>query len=290
MIKKQLFIFGNPRSGTSLLRLILNAHSLISIPPECGFFLWLYSKYQNWSALNLESSQINQFIKDLQNCKKIESWQLTNGEFHDIINLKKPLNYLELIQCVYLTYAHKHKKNPEYVGDKNNYYLNHLDDIDTITKNYFAIHIIRDGRDIVNSYRKIETIPDTFIYKPKLPTAIADISHQWVENNMTIYNHLSDRENYAIIRYEDLVEKSQQTLEILLDKINLGFEPNMLNFYIENQQHFIEPKETLAWKQKTLQPLDASDIGKFNKNLTASEIDEFNKTGKTTLNLFGYDA
>ena len=50
---KELFIIGNPRSGTSLLRLMLTCHPEIVIPPESHFFLWLEEKYGE--NFNIES-------------------------------------------------------------------------------------------------------------------------------------------------------------------------------------------------------------------------------------------
>ena len=42
------FILGNPRSGTTLLRVILHSHENIIVPPECGFLTWLYKDYYDW--------------------------------------------------------------------------------------------------------------------------------------------------------------------------------------------------------------------------------------------------
>ena len=42
-----LFIIGNPRSGTSLFRIMLSCHPEIIVPPECGFIQWWHDKYQN---------------------------------------------------------------------------------------------------------------------------------------------------------------------------------------------------------------------------------------------------
>jgi len=47
MIINPIFIIGNPRLGTSLLRVILNAHPNLVIPPECGFAMWLYPQFKN---------------------------------------------------------------------------------------------------------------------------------------------------------------------------------------------------------------------------------------------------
>jgi hypothetical protein len=58
--KKQVFIIGNPRSGTSLLRIMLNSHSSMVVPPECGFIQWWYQKYKDWPS----NYTINDFVKN----------------------------------------------------------------------------------------------------------------------------------------------------------------------------------------------------------------------------------
>ena len=44
-----VFVLGSPRSGTTLLRLMLTCHRHIVVPPECGFCVWLYPQFQDWS-------------------------------------------------------------------------------------------------------------------------------------------------------------------------------------------------------------------------------------------------
>ena len=41
------FILGRPRSGTTLLRTILDAHPNIVIPPENSYLIHLYFKYRH---------------------------------------------------------------------------------------------------------------------------------------------------------------------------------------------------------------------------------------------------
>lgn len=40
-----IFIVGRPRSGTTLLRTLYDAHPNVNIPPECQFVVNLYGKY-----------------------------------------------------------------------------------------------------------------------------------------------------------------------------------------------------------------------------------------------------
>lgn len=287
---KHFFILANPRSGSSLLRLILNGHSQITVPPECGFLLWLQPKYKLWSIANLNTNDIKCFVEDLQQSKKFETWNVSNQTIISIIDAEQPKNYLELSKCVYKSYASMQEKKPLFVGDKNNYYINHLQKLDDVSPNSFVIHLVRDGRDIVHSYREINKISSDYKYKPNLPFSIKEIAEQWQKNNLNIFNFYKENLNYIIVKYEELLENPKEVLTEILNTFNLNFENKMLEFYKENALKQIEPKETLAWKLKTLKPLDKSNIGVYNEKLTALEIQEFNTLANKSLKLFGYDA
>ena len=47
------FILGNPRSGTTLLRLMLNNHPSVAVPMECGFAVWLHDSYKGIRTFDL---------------------------------------------------------------------------------------------------------------------------------------------------------------------------------------------------------------------------------------------
>nr|WP_321223004.1 sulfotransferase [uncultured Psychroserpens sp.] len=289
MIVDHFFILANPRSGSSLLRLMLNSHSQITVPPECGFLLWLEPKYRLWSVENLNDKDIEQFVEDVQSSRKFETWQIKNQTIIDVIKNKQPENYVTLAQCVYLSYAKNQVKSPALIGDKNNYYINHLLELGEVIPNSYVIHLVRDGRDIVQSYREINKISSDYKYKPNLPYSIQDIATQWHENNLNIFNFYRDNTNYIFIKYENLLKHPKEVLSEILDHFNLKFEDKMLEFYKENALKQIEPKETLAWKLKTLKPLDKSNIGIYKEKLNATEIKEFNVLAEKSLKLFGYD-
>lgn len=289
MTKKQFFIYGNPRSGSSLLRLLLNSHSKVTVPPECGFYHWLAAKYGSWNANNLNKSDIDNYLEDLQNSKKFETWLLPSSLIKRVIEENKPQNYNELSTCVYLSYARLHNKVPTVLGDKNNYYIKHLEELFDLAPEKYIIHIVRDGRDTACSYREIKGIDSSHKYKPILPTEITEIAKEWSTNNLNVYNFYKYRKNFLLVKYEDILQTPIQVLTQILNFLELEFEKGMLNFYKENQQKQIEPKETVAWKQKTLQPIDSKDIGVFREKLSNQEIIEFNETAKDALNLFNYD-
>ena len=60
-----LFIIGMPRSGTKLLRGLLNRHPMIGIPPsETEFFPWLNSHYEQFGDLSVRG-RFNRFYKEM---------------------------------------------------------------------------------------------------------------------------------------------------------------------------------------------------------------------------------
>src|ERR1051326_3263300 len=116
---RKLFILGNPRSGTSLFRLMLNAHPDIVAPPECGFLHWWSKKYRDWSWNNDAAARTEEFVRDLGTSKKIETWKLRLDPLKDFILTHKPASYARLGELVYLFYARSVNRSPKVIADKN---------------------------------------------------------------------------------------------------------------------------------------------------------------------------
>lgn len=278
-----LFILGAPRSGTSLFRIILNQNSNAVVPPECGFAHWLYGMYNEWSLSDsLSLGKVDTFIADLMGCRKFETWGVTAVEVRESILKNKPSNYSELVNSVYLSY-----KDGEtlLIGDKNNYYINHLEDLMSIHKDPLLVHIVRDGRDVACSYKAIERLVTNSKFKPVLPSAIEKIAEEWKRNVENIEAYVKAHGGITV-RYEDLIQDTQNELERVCLYLQLEVEKGMFEYYKNND----EPEETMAWKKKTLLPLDADNIGKYKKELTSDEVGLFEELVGETLVQFNYDA
>ena len=64
------YILGNPRSGTSLFRLMLNAHPEMVAPPECGFIQWNHDLFK--AADFKDSDQRKAFAKAVRKNKNLQ--------------------------------------------------------------------------------------------------------------------------------------------------------------------------------------------------------------------------
>lgn len=244
---KNLFILGNPRSGTSLLRIILNNHKNIVAPPECGFAHWWLEKYKDWSW-PLYQDKIAEFIADLATSKKMETWNLDFEILKRQIIEFQPSTYEDLVNLVYLAYADDFNQI-SVIADKNNYYIHHLQDLNKIWKNAYYIHIVRDGRDVACSYLNLNKISDDLKYKPKLTNVISEVAKEWVANNEAINNFgLKKHDKYILIRYEDLIMNTEFLIKQVCELLQVDFDEQTMEYYKNSDEKKGEPLATLHWK------------------------------------------
>lgn len=287
MTYQNVFIIGNPRSGTSLFRMMMSSHSSIVVPPESGFMQWWYKIYKDWTIENSKSDEdINKFISDLSTSKKIETWELDYNALSALIKKESPNSYKELTSLVILQYGLQNKKQPTALGDKNNYYIDHLDLLNQIYPDAKYLIIVRDCRDVVCSYLNVNSLATDSKYKPKFPETIKEMSLDWLNKNTEILRFLDsiNSSNYALIRYEDLLIQPKKELQKCTEILGLEFEDQMLYYYKNN----MEPSALLDWKKKTNEQIDKSNTKKYLEQLSVKEINEIMAVSGELMNKFGY--
>lgn len=287
-----LFIIGNPRSGTSLFHIMLAQHSQIGLPPECGFIQWWHTKYCDWSASDASSEErISEFVEDVHTSKKIETWKLNFENLKRLIQEQAPNNYSDLCMCVVKQFSAQAGKNPIYLGDKNNYYVHHLELIRSLYPKAKFLAVMRDGRDVACSYRKIKSLETNSPYKPKLPYKVANIANDWKQNNLKIQRFVNDiGDNQALwVRYEDILMNPEKKMREVCSFLALEFEVDMIEYYSSTSPHQRVPKKMLDWKMKTLRKPDAANVNKYKTRLTTEQINTFENIAGDLLTEFGYE-
>lgn len=291
-MRPPIFIIGNPRSGTTLLRLMVNNHPSIVIPPECGFAVWWWEKYHDWGPdFERDSRALDGFLTDLAASKKIETWNLDYVALRDFIIAGRPATYGQLVSCVYTFFGDSSGKTSHRWGDKNNFYILHIATLAKMFSDAMYIHIVRDGRDVACSYRNLAALPIDSKYAPHLATDIAAIATEWRDNNAQaiVAFDAIDQARVCVVRYEDLVTNSEVELRRICTFLDEPFHEQMLEYYLWNQKAQQEPVEFLQWKRKTLEMPTDSEVGKFRRLLTAEEISIFDRIAGDMLSRFGYE-
>jgi len=267
---------------------MINCHSSIVSPPESGFLHWWKEKYLHWQWDAISGARLDEFIVDLKSSRKIETWNLNYGDLIKLIVSKKPNSYAELMEMIYVFYGFSQGKDPSIIVDKNNYYIHHLADLKEVWPDAYFIQMVRDGRDVACSYRELRHLDTKSIYKPKLSDSIEEIAMEWTTNNRNVLDFILSLHDQRriLIRYEDLILNTEKTLQSVCLFLGIQYERNMLNYHDERNHD--EPKETIDWKRKTLDPPDPSRIGRFKSDLTEGEINIFNSIAGSVLLQFNY--
>lgn len=274
------FVLGNPRSGTSMFRMMLNSHPDISVPPECGFLEWLA---KDFGTISITPNVYKKFARSVYNAKKFETWQISYDNLLETIHYYHPKNYRELCLCVYLTYAQSSGKDVSLVGDKNNYYLDKLDLIQHHFPDSKKIFVVRDGRDVACSYLQLKQEEIKPQYFPNLTSEIPEIAKEWARN--AALAETFQKRGALVILYEKLLDEPKATLTRVCDYLEVNFSETMLEFPKFND----EPASFLQWKGKTTQGLQADNKGKYKQVLTACQISNFEQIAHQMLHVFGYE-
>ncbi|TKE98684.1 sulfotransferase [Vibrio kanaloae] len=278
---EHFFIIGSPRSGTSMFRLMLNSHPDVIVPPESGFAHWLSDKY---SALPLDNTEIlKNFAEDTINSRKFETWGLSHKELEFYFNEYQVSTYEQLCQLVYYAYAQEKNKNIRLTGDKNNYYIKHIESLQNKFPSAKFLLLVRDVKDVVCSCLDLHEKKINSIYKPEFSSSIKDIAIEWNEDNLEASKLLSN--NICVVRYEDLITNPEEELIKVCTYLDIKYSSNMIKYYMNND----EPEEFLQWKKKTLEAPDSNNMNKYISKLSYDEIILINDVASEALSLFNYN-
>jgi len=194
------FVVGCPRSGTSLLRAMLDSHPEMAIPTESHFIPKLVGSP---SALAGTLSKESNFLK----------WGIAIPPLEDV------RDYSEAIRRIYASYAEAQGK-PRY-GDKTPAYVLHIPFLAHLFPESGFIHVIRDGRDAALSLLDVGFGPSTL-------EQAALRWRRYVSAGRIAGRALPGR--YLEVQYERLVDDAESTLRMICDYLALSYSPAMLEY------------------------------------------------------------
>src|SRR5215207_10773521 len=148
-------IVGSPRSGTTLLRFMLDAHSELAIPPETGFLT--LSEKLTGKGDKLREKFFHAVVNYSEPSLSWPDFEIPKEAFWIALTKVTPFNISEGYRTFYRLYAERCGK-PRW-GDKTPVYCRYIQSIRKVLPEARFIHIIRDGRDAALSLRKMRFSP-----------------------------------------------------------------------------------------------------------------------------------
>lgn len=237
------FVVGSARSGTTLLRMILNAHQDIAVPPESRFIVELWEGRREVDADGL--------LERLAVHKRFTEWKLPIEAVRAELGRSGTVPYPEVMGAAFAAYARSRSKARW--GDKTPRYVTNIDLLVSLWPDARIVHLVRDGRDVALSYADVS-------FGPKNVVEAAELWAERVRAGMRSGRSL-DEASYLEMRYEDLVDDPVPRLETLCDFLGLPFEQGMLDYTKRSYDlvldrakqynpHLMEsPRRTRSWQQ-----------------------------------------
>ena len=274
MKEAPVFIIGVGRSGTTLLRQMINSHSQIAVPYESHFITKYMDIIENYGDIQ-QDENLMKLLKDICNEPILENWDYSCTP-EELMKALTQRDVAGIIDTFYSLYAQHHGKTRW--GDKSDY-LDRMFQIRELYPNAKFIHIIRDGRDVANSVMKMTWGPNNIIQA-------ADWWSSYVRLCYSMGRMLSSTD-YMEVRYEDLVSSSESELRRICEFIELDFEETMLEFY-KTSKKFI-PQSLLNQHYNADLPPSSARTFAWKKEMSLIDSVIFQDTAGDVLKEFNYD-
>jgi hypothetical protein len=283
-------VVGSPRSGTTLLRLMLDAHSELAIPPETGF-LTLAPTFKG-SSDKLREKFFRAVISYPPPVTAWPDFEIRADTFWAALTEINPFTVPEGFRTFYRLYADRFGK-PRY-GDKTPLYCLELETIRRVLPEARFIHMIRDGRDSALSLRKMWFSPGW-----EIETQAA----YWRKCVLAARRAGLGCPDYIEVRYEDLILTTRPILERICSFVDLSFENAMLSYYTHTPERLKEHKarsrpdgtplvtreQRLNQQKRTTEPPDPACVFAWKRTMSGVDRRRFELVAGDLLRELGYE-
>src|SRR5579884_1087190 len=201
-----VFVVGCPRSGTTLLQRLLNAHPDLAI---CDESFWIPYFFKKRIGLTPEGLITPELISRLFEYYKFYRMKIGRIELEGLICSGKPVTYASFVSRVFDLYSEIRGK--PLAGDKTPDYARNLPTLHALWPKAKFIHLIRDGRDVclsaINWKRKAARFASLYTSWGAEPVATAAAWWQWHVQLARQSARELGAERYCELRYQALVER-----------------------------------------------------------------------------------
>ena len=273
---KPVFIMSSERSGSNLIREMLNAHQNISAPPAIQMPRILASYLPYYGDLRSDD-KIKRIIEDALALNQAYPSPLdVQTSVDEIISVLPERTIWGVISTIYASHAKFHGKSC-WVSKDNNLFEHAFAIKQTLPDARF-IYLVRDGRDYASSMLRVG-ISSTHIY---------GIAKQWKKEQLACLKVFFSmgKDSVYLLRYEDLLADPSSTLQSVCEFLDEPFDAAMLNFHDQDTAKLLASQS--AFWENLSKPVLSTNTGKFKTELSRKQIALFEAIAGHELILLGY--
>jgi hypothetical protein len=271
-----IFIIGTERSGSNLLRTILNAHSRIAVPHPPHILHYFAPIEHRYGDLTNDAN-LHRLAEDVIRLLKvhIHPWEII-PDAATITRNAQPRDLFGIFAAVYDEYLAYSKK--ERWGCKSTFMIHYTDRILARYPDARLLWLVRDPRDVVVSSRDS-------VFNPFHPYFTAHLWKQQQDIGLALQQSLPAN-NILLSRYEDLIATPTETAERICSFLGELFEPDMLR-YFETTSARLGASLSEDWKN-IARPILGDNAEKFRRHLTIDERALIQQVAGETMIKLGY--
>jgi len=260
------FVVASPRSGTTLLRMMLDAHPQMAVPFETHFVPELIETVEDGGG--------PQGAFDvLHSHRRWGDFHLDADALMDRLRSHDPLTPGDAVRSFYGLYAESQGK-PRW-GDKTPEYVEFMRPISQAVPEARFVHVIRDGRDVALSRIKWRQERSG-----KTPP-VRRMARRWKEAITVARKQARRLDHYIEVRYEDLVAEPEPTLRRICEFAELGDLPG-------GGGRPRSASERAVQFERVRRPLEKGRAGSWRDELSAQDRAEFESLAGPLLAELGY--
>ncbi len=221
------FICGATRSGTTLMRLMLDAHPEMAIGGETHFVVPMLKA----SARHARSA--DELAEMVVTAERWGDFHLAESELLERFRSLDPLNCTDAVRAFYRLYA-EHQGKPRW-GDKTPGYVREMVLLQRALPEARFVHMIRDGRDVA-----LSVVPRDWG-----PKTVAGAASLWRRRIEQARRQAPQLDHYLEVHYEELITDTEAVLRRVCEFIALDFDPVMLDYHERAGQRLAEKARDL---------------------------------------------
>lgn len=270
------FIIGTERSGSNLLRVILNAHSRIAVPHPphvMKYFAPLEARYGDLG----DDRNLRRLVDDVLRLLAVHIYPWDDAiDPAQVVATCRPRSLYGVTAALYD--AHLAGTGKARWGCKSTFMVHHVDTVLAASPGARFLWLVRDPRDVAASSRKS-------VFSPCHPVLTARL---WVDQQaeaLALQQRLPP-ETLLRVRYEDLLADPPGSLARICAFLDEPFEPEMLRFF-DSPAARKGAALSESWAN-TAQPVQAGNAGKYRKDLSPAELAQVEAVARPLMETLGY--
>lgn len=268
-------IIGTQRSGSNLLRVILNQSDQV-VSPHPAHLLTNFVPLLPYYGV-LDAMSYRRLVEDVVDYIHVNpvDWGIRLNK-DEIYGMASHFSLFELNKTIYEFLARQ--KGATYWCCKSMGNVYFADELENVSPHLKYVYLYRDGRDVALSFQKA-MVGEKHSYH---------IARQWQKDQQACLKLCSrlTSDRLFMLKYEQLIQQPERIIRQLCEFLGIGFQNKMLDYYASDESR--RTAEGGAMWTNLTKPVMKDNCNKFMREMSTEDIRIFESVAFDSLEALGY--